>query len=431
MALINEAAVMRRVAWRLLPFVGLGYFFNALDRANVAVAALTMNKSLGFTAAEYGLGAGAFFWSYVLFQIPSNVMLTRLGARRWLSTIMLAWGLCSGATALVTGVTSFVVVRFMLGVAEAGYFAGVTYFMTGWFPERFRGRAMGVFLAFSAVAVSLGSPISGTIVGLHGWLGLQGWQWIFLIEAAPSVLLALFGPLILCDRPARARWLSAAEAGWLEDVLAGEQSQREGHVMPILQALRSRRLVLLALAYLGNGFGVYGTVFFVPLIIKDLGFSNLTTSWLAAMPAGLGVVGMILFSRSSDRRGERVWHVVVAMGLGAAGLLLTGVAIGSVPLELIGLCIAGFGVGGNIPVFWTLPTAYLGAATAAAGIAFINSFGNLSGYFAPQLVGLLRDRSGDYGSAMLTVGVITAVSAVLIRLAGVRGPVVPLHRVQA
>jgi MFS transporter, ACS family, tartrate transporter len=430
MALVVEAAVMRKVAWRLLPFVGLGYFFNALDRSNVAVAALTMNKSLGFTAAEYGLGAGAFFWSYVLFQIPSNVMLTKLGARRWLSTIMLAWGLCSGATALVTGVGSFVLVRFLLGVAEAGYFAGVTYFMTCWFPGRFRGRAMGVFFAFSAVAVSLGAPMSGTILSLHGWLGLVGWQWIFLIEAVPSVLLALFGPLLLCDRPAEARWLTAPEIAWLEDVLEREQRAKEGSVVPILHALRSRRLILLTLAYLSNGFGVYGTVFFVPLIIKELGFSNLATSWLAAMPAALGVVGMILFSRSSDRSGERTWHVVVAMGLGAAGLLLTGVTIGRAPLELIGLCVAGFGIGSCLPIFWNLPTAYLGAATAAAGIAFINSVGNLSGYFAPQLVGMLRDRTGDYGAAMLTCGGIMVAAAVLVRLAGVRVAEMPVQRVR-
>jgi ACS family tartrate transporter-like MFS transporter len=431
MAPTIEAAVMRNVAWRLLPFVSLGYFFNALDRSNVAIAALTMNKSLGFTAAEYGLGAGAFFWSYVLFQIPSNIMLTKLGARRWLSTIMLAWGICSGATALVTDVTSFVVLRFLLGVAEAGYFAGVTYFMTHWFPGRFRGRAMGVFFAFSAIAVSLGSPISGTILSLHGWLGLQGWQWIFVIEAVPSVLLALCGPFILCDRPSKAAWLTADESGWLEDVLDREQRGREGHAIPILRALRSRRLILLALAYLGNGFGVYGTVFFVPLIIKDLGFSNLATSWLASLPAALGVVGMILFSRSSDRTGERVWHVVVAMGLGGLGLLLTGLTIGSAPLELIGLCVAGFGIGADLPIFWNLPTAYLGAATAAAGIAFINSFGNLSGYMAPQLVGVLRDRTGNYGAAMLTCGAIMVVSALMVRLAGIRVSDVPMHSVRA
>jgi MFS transporter, ACS family, tartrate transporter len=431
MAPVIEAALMRKVAWRLLPFVGLGYFLNALDRSNIAIAALTMNKSLGFTAAEYGLGAGAFFWSYVLFQVPSNIMLTRLGARRWLSAIMLAWGACSGATALVTGVASFVIVRFLLGIAEAGYFAGVTYFMTCWFPGRFRGRAMGVFFAFSAAAVSLGSPVSGTIVGLHGWLGLQGWQWIFLIEAAPSVLLALCGPLVLCDRPSRAAWLTATESGWLEGVLDREQRGKEGHVVPIMQALRSRRVILLALAYLGNGFGVYGTVFFVPLIIKDLGFSNLATSWLAALPAGLGVAGMILFSRSSDRSGERVWHVVAAMGLGGLGLLLAGVTIGIAPLELAGLCVAGFGIGAGLPVFWNLPTAYLGAATAAAGIAVINSIGNLSGYLAPQLVGVLRDATGNYGAAMLTCGLVMVLSAALVRLAGVRAPGVSPHPARA
>jgi len=214
-------------------------------------------------------------------------------------------------------------------------------------------------------------------------------------------------------------------------VLHREQSAKEGHVIPIMVALRSRRLILLTLAYLGNGFGVYGTVFFVPLIIKDLGFSNLTTSWLAALPAGLGVIGMILFSRSSDRSGERVWHVVVAMGLGAAGLLLTGIMIGSAPLELAGLCLAGFGIGADLPVFWNLPTAYLGAATAAAGIAVINSVGNLSGYLAPQLVGLLRDRTGDYGAAMLVCGGLMVVSAALVRLAGVRVVDVPPASVRA
>ena len=213
-------------------------------------------------------------------------------------------------------------------------------------------------------------------------------------------------------------------------MLEREHREKEGVSIPIMQALRSRRVILLSLAYLGNGFGVYGTVFFVPLIIKDLGFSNLTTSWLSALPAGLGVVGMILFSRSSDRSGERVWHVIVAMGLGAAGLLLTGMTIGSAPLELIGLCVAGFGIGADLPVFWNLPTAYLGAATAAAGIAVINSIGNLSGYLAPQLVGVLRDQTGNYGAAMLTCGVLMIVSAVLVRAAGVRAPAGPPYPVR-
>ena len=225
---IIETHVMRHVAWRLVPFLGLGYYVNALDRSNIAIAALTMNKSLGFTAAEYGLGAGAFFWSYVLFQVPANMLLARLGARRWLSTIILAWALCSGATALVTGITSFVVVRFLLGVAEAGYFSGVIFFLTCWFPDRHRGRAMGVFYAFAAAAVSTGAPISGNILALHGWLGLQGWQWIFVLEAAPAVILAALAPF-RAARPAggrragcgrtnapgcRPRWMRNDAAAW-------------------------------------------------------------------------------------------------------------------------------------------------------------------------------------------------------------------------
>jgi ACS family tartrate transporter-like MFS transporter len=219
---------MRKAAWRLVPFLGLAYFVNSLDRSNVAVAALTMNKSLGFTAAEYGLGAGAFFWSYVLFQLPANMILSRLGARRWLTVVILAWGLCSASTALVSDVKTFALVRFMLGVAEAGYFPGVIFFMTRWFPSRYRGRAMGVFYAFAAAAVSTGAPISGNILVLHGWLGLQGWQWIFLIEAAPALVLAAICPFLLRDDPAQAQWLTAEEKDWLQQSLAREQSVAAG-----------------------------------------------------------------------------------------------------------------------------------------------------------------------------------------------------------
>src|ERR1700761_1354517 len=275
MANIAEAAVMRRVAWRVVPFLGLGYYVNALDRSNVAVAALTMNKSLGFTAAEYGLGAGAFFWSYVLFQVPSNMILSRLGARRWLTVVILAWGLCSAATALVTDVTSFAIVRFMLGVAEAGYFPGVIFFMTRWFPARHRGRAMGIFYAFAAAAVSTGAPISGNILVLHGWLGLQGWQWIFLLEAAPALLLAVVCPFLLRDDPTQAHWLTAEEKDWLQQALVREQSNAAGATASAVALLRDGKVIALTVAYLAIGFGVYANVFFLPLIIKDLGFSNL------------------------------------------------------------------------------------------------------------------------------------------------------------
>jgi ACS family tartrate transporter-like MFS transporter len=414
----SEADVMRQVAWRLLPFLGIGYFVNALDRSNIAVAALTMNKSLGFTAAEYGLGAGAFFWSYILFQVPSNVLLRRYGARRWLSTIIFAWALCSAATALVTGVISFVVVRFLLGIAEAGYFSGVIFFLTCWFPDRYRGRAMGVFYAFAAAAVSTGAPISGNILILHGWLGLEGWQWIFLIEAAPAVLIASAAPFVLRDRPADANWLRPEEREWLQSTLAAEQARSGERQLSPWAALRSVPVILMTAAYLLIGFGVYANVFFLPLMIRDLGFSNLVTSYLSAVPAALGVLGMVLVSRSSDRTGERVWHVTLCTLGAGIGLVLAGVFTGNRIVELGSLCVVGFAISAALPTFWNLPTAYFGPAAAAAGIAVINSVGNIAGYAAPQLVGILRDRTGSYSIALVVVGAMSVVAAGLLPFAG-------------
>jgi MFS transporter, ACS family, tartrate transporter len=413
-----EQSAMRKAAWRLVPFLGLAYFVNALDRSNVAVAALTMNKSLGFTAAEYGFGAGAFFWSYVVFQLPSNMILSRVGARRWLTVVILAWGLCSACTALVTDVKTFALVRFMLGVAEAGYFPGVIFFMTRWFPSRYRGRAMGIFYAFAAAAVSTGAPISGNILALHGWLGLQGWQWIFLIEAAPALVLAVLCPFWLRDEPAQAGWLTAEEKDWLQQTLAREQSVAAGDTGSPLRLLLDGKMILLVVAYLAIGFGVYANVFFLPLIIKDLGFSNLTVSYLAAVPAALGAVGMVLLSRSSDRTGERIWHVTVPTLVAAIALLVTGMFVGNPWVELIGLCIVGVGISSCLPCFWNLPTAYLGAGSAAAGIAIINSIGNFSGYFAPQLMGLLRDMTGNYSLGLLVMGGIVLFAAALLPLSG-------------
>jgi MFS transporter, ACS family, tartrate transporter len=414
-----EQSTMRKAAWRLVPFLGMAYFVNALDRTNVAVAALTMNKSLGFTAAEYGLGAGAFFWSYVLFQIPHNLMLARIGARRWLTGVILAWGLCSGATALVTDVTSFAFVRFLLGVAEAGYFPGVVFFMTCWFPHRHRGRALGIFFAFSAVAISTGAPISGNILALHGWLGLQGWQWIFLIEAAPAIVLGVICPLLLRDSPRDAAWLTEDEKLWLTTTLATERSEAFGSEISMWRTIRDPRIIMMMLAGLGISFGIYANLFFLPLIIKDLGFSNLTVSYLAALPAGLGAVGMVLISRSSDRTGERVLHVTLSTFVGGVGLLVTGAFVGNAWVEMTALCVVGVGLSSCLPVFWTLPTAYLGAGTAAAGIAMINAFSNLAGYLAPQMVGLLRDYTGNYSLALLIIGGIVLFVSALLPFCGV------------
>ena len=415
MATDLEAAVMRKVAWRLVPLLSLCYTINVLDRFNVSVAALTMNKALGLSATTYGLGAGAFFWSYTLFQMPANSVLTRVGARRWITAIVVFWGLCSMGTALSTGIVSFVVARFMLGVAEAGFFPGVAFFMTCWFPSRYRGRAMGVFYALGAFAGILIGPVSANLLRLDGCLGIAGWQWVFLVEGLPTLMLASLCPFVLRDRPANAAWLTAPERNWLETRLQSEREAALGGHLRTVGALISPQLALLTLVYLLVGFGVYSKGFFLPLILKTFGFSDLSVGYLTAVPNAAGVVGMLFFSRRSDRTGERVWHLTTPLLIGGVGLILTGVAIGlNGPLTIIAFAIAAFGISGSLPVFWNLPTAFLGAAAAAGGIAFINSVGNISGYAAPQFVGLLRDVSGSYQMPMMIMGAMVLIGGVIV-----------------
>jgi MFS transporter, ACS family, tartrate transporter len=413
-----ETAVMRKVAWRLVPLLGLCYFINVMDRFNVAVAALTMNKALGLSATTYGLGAGAFFWSYVLFQVPANAALTRVGARRWITFIAVAWGLCSAGTALATGVTTFVLARFLLGIAEAGFFPGVAFFMTCWFPSRYRGRAMGIFFALGASAGVLVGPVSANLLSLDGWLGIAGWQWVFLAEGLPTLALAALCPFVLRDGPADAAWLALPEREWLEGRLKAERDAAVGGHLRTARAIISPQLMMLTGISLLTGFGVYGKGFFLPLILKTFGFTDLAVGYWTAVPAVAGIAGMILFSQSSDRTGERVWHVVAPLLIGGFGLMLAGAAIGAnafVAIAAFG--VAAFGISGSLPVFWNLPTAFLGATAAASGIAFINSVGNISGYAAPQFVGLLRDLSGSYRMPMLVLGALVIMAGILVPMA--------------
>jgi MFS transporter, ACS family, tartrate transporter len=420
MATNLEAAVMRKVAWRLVPLLSLCYTINILDRFNVSVAALTMNKALGLSATTYGLGAGAFFWSYTLFQVPANSALRRIGARRWITAIVIVWGLCSMGTALATGVVSFVFARFLLGVAEAGFFPGVAYFMTCWFPSRYRGRAMGFFYACGSSAGILVGPISANLLQLDGRFGISGWQWVFLVEGLPTLVLASLCPFVLRSHPAEATWLSQPERQWLDGALQSERDAAIGGHLRAHRALISPQLGLLTLVYLLVGFGVYSKGFFLPLILKTFGIADVTVGYLNSVPAAAGVIGMIVFSQSSDRTGERVWHLVTPLLIGGVGLMLAGVSIGiggSLALTVAAFAMASFGISGSLPVFWNLPTAFLGAAAAAAGIAFINSVGNIAGYAAPQFVGLLRDYSGSYQMPMLMMGLMVVIGGTLVPLA--------------
>jgi len=412
--------VMRKVAWRLIPVLSLGYMINALDRFNVSMAALTMNKDLGLSASAYGLGAGAFFWSYVLFQFPANLVLARIGARVWLALIMTAWGLCSAGTAMVTGETSFVAVRFLLGVAEAGFFPGVAYFMMCWFPASYRGRMMGIFYAAGAFAGVLGGPLGANLLKLNGAFGVAGWQWIFLVEGAPAVLLAIYAVAILCDRPAKAGWLTEQERSWLQHRLDAEATAKTGHGKGVLHSIMNPTILVLTIAYVAMGYGVYALAFFMPLIVKSLGLSNTAIGYVLVLPNICGSIGMILCSRSSDRTGERLWHVVLMVTLAGIGALAAGLLLGNIYLTIAAVCVATLGIASSLPVFWNLPTAYLGVGAAAGGIAFINSVGNISGYIAPQLTGLLRDTTGGYMVPLMVTGGVLLTGAGLILASGIQ-----------
>jgi MFS transporter, ACS family, tartrate transporter len=417
MAADIENAVMRKVAWRLIPFLSFGYLINALDRFNVSIAALTMNKALGLSATTYGLAAGAFFWSYVLFQLPASTMLTRIGARRWLGVTMIVWGICSAGTAFVSDATSFVAMRFLLGVAESGFFPGVAWFMTRWFPTGHRSRAMGIFYAFGASAGVIGGPISGNLLLLNGLGGLAGWQWLFLIEGIPAMLLAGLCPILMRDRPEDAAWLNRDEQVWLRTRLDAEATQSPTQTLTMMQALVSPVMIMLIVGYLLIGFGVYSKNFFLPLMIKTMGYSDQTVGYLTALPGVAGVAGMLLFSRSSDKTGERLWHVGVPCLIASAGLLGAGLTLAVNPiLAMACFCLAGFGISGSLPTFWNLPTAWLGPAAAAGGIAVINSIGNISGYAAPQMVGILRDATGSYQIPMVVASLFMLAAALCILL---------------
>lgn len=400
------AAIFRKVAWRLLPFLGLCYFTAFLDRVNVGMAALTMNKALGLSATAFGAGAGIFFIGYFFFELPSNIVLIRVGVRRWIARIAISWGLVTVSTAFIRGEWDFLVVRFLLGVAEAGFFPGMLYFLTLWFPSFWRGRATGIFMASASVSSIIGPLVSGYLLKMDGVAGFAGWQWLFLIEGIAAVVVGALCLRVLIERPADAPWLAVEERQWLDAELASERQVRTamgGHT--ILSALRNRRVWLLSLASFGQIFGVYSVAFWQPLILKSLGNTTLTIAYISSAISVVSVIGMVLWPRHSDRTGERNWHFIAPMALACLGFVIAGVSLPSQPLALLGLCLASLGIAAAVPIFWTYPSEFLTGAGAAGGFAVINSIGNLAGYFGPQIVGIIRDTTGGFAGALLLVAV--------------------------
>jgi ACS family tartrate transporter-like MFS transporter len=408
-----EQVAMRKVYLRLLPLVFFSYLLCYLDRINVGFAALTMNKDLGLDAAMYGMAAGAFFWGYCLFEVPSNIVMEKVGARLWIARIMLSWGILSGATAFCTGPWSFSIVRFLLGVAEAGFFPGVVLFFTFWFPDRHRGRINAAFTVALPLAVAVGAPISTAILGLDGLLGLAGWKWMFIFEAVPTILLGLVILAFLTDRPTQARWLSDAERGWLTSVLDGERSQIEAHrKMNLVQAFWDPKVLLLALNYFGIVTASLGMLLFLPQIVKQLGLSNMQVGWASMIPYVCGAISMVVWGWISDRMGERRWNLFWACVVATVGLVIAGLSVGTW-WAVIGMSIAAIGFYGTKGPFWSMPSMFLTGTAAAAGIAWINSIGNLGGFFGPTAVGWVREATGSFAGGLYALAGFALMSALV------------------
>ncbi|MDB5400495.1 MAG: transporter, family, tartrate transporter [Acetobacteraceae bacterium] len=412
-----ERQTIARVTRRLLPLLMACYFVAYLDRVNVGFASLTMNKALGFTSAVYGFGGGIFFLGYFIFEVPSNVLLSKVGARRWIARILVTWGLISACTALITGPVSFYSVRFLLGIAEAGFFPGIILYLTWWFPSYYRSRIVGMFMAAIPLSNILGSLVSGVLLDLDGWMGIAGWQWLFILEAAPAVVLGVAFWFYMTDWPSQAHWLTAEQRDWLSTRLDAERSQREAiRHFSLRQALTDKRVLLLSLVYFGGTFAGYGIALFQPQIVHRLAAGFGMTGVINAIPSVFAAGAMVLWGRHSDHTGERPRHVAIAYSIGAAGLIATALMTDPV-LTMTTLVIAAMGQSSTGPTFWSLPTAMLSGTAAAGGIALINALGNLGGFFGPYLFGLIKDATGGsfmYALMAIALGPIMSASIVLV-----------------
>jgi MFS transporter, ACS family, tartrate transporter len=405
-----QKGVLRKVAYRLVPILTLAYILNYLDRTSVSFAALTMNKQIGLSATQFGYGAGIFFIGYCAFEIPSNLALYRFGARRWIARIMITWGIASAATALVVGPDSFYIARFVLGVAEAGFFPGVTFYLSTWFPARYRARMLAWFLVAIPASSLIGGPISGGLMELDGLLGVTGWQWLFIALGLPSALLGIAILYLLEDRPQNAAWLAPAERDSLVKMLAAEPREREKSA--VLLAITDIRVLILALIQFGFTLGSYGLGIWLPQIIKEYGFSNLTVTFISAIPYLFASLGMILWAWQVDRSGKKIANLTVACLLGAVGMAIF-VATGSLIGSLVGATVALVGVTSARAIFWTIPTRFLTGSGAAGGLAFINSIGLLGGFVGPSMMGWLKDATGSFLVGSLAMAGILVVATVL------------------
>ncbi|MGU7770468.1 MFS transporter [Burkholderia sp. MR1-5-21] len=401
---------LHKNTWRLLPLLTLAFIFNYIDRTSVGFAALTMNQDIGLTPAQFGWGAGVLFTGYCLFEIPSNLALYRYGARRWLARIMITWGLAATATSLAQGPTSFYILRLLLGIAEAGFFPGVTFFLACWFPTEYRVRVLAFFMLGVPLSSVIGGPMSTALLGLDGIAGLHGWQWMFVVQGMPAVLIGIAVLVWLRDDPKDAYWLTQEERSELVTMLAEEP--REKPKKALFAALKDGRVLLLAAIQFGFVLGSYGIGIWLPIILKGHGLSLVAVGLLSTIPYIAAVFGMLIWARVVDRSGRKVFHLFSACLLGGIGLALSALA-GSVAIELVGLSLAVVAVSAARAIFWTIPTRFLTGVAAAGGLAFINSIGTLGGFAGPYLVGFLKQSTGSFAAGIWAMAAMLALSAAL------------------
>jgi len=410
-----EQSVIGKVIRHISPILAFCYLAAILDRSNVGYAGLTMNQDLAFSATVFGFGTGIFFIGYFIFEVPSNIVLEKIGARIWIARIMLSWGLVSGATAFIWNDYSFYAMRFLLGAAEAGFIPGAYYYLTLWAPTRHRSKLVALVAVAGSVTGAISGPVSGWILDTFtGTWGLASWQWLFLLEATPSIVMAFVVLAGLRDSPAQAKWLTDAERAWLARTLDAERAGREAmHKLTLGGALRHPRVLILCLVYFGIVIGNGGSGVFLPQIVKGFSLTNTQVGWVLVIPNLVTAIGVILWSRHSDRTGERYWHVVVPIVIAAAGLVC--ISVSSYPIvAFLGLIMTILGSWCAIVVFWTFPTMFLSGTAAAGGIALINSTGNLGGFVGPYFVGWIKDATGGFAGGLYSLAAVMLLNILLI-----------------
>jgi len=412
---ILKQKVVTKVTRRLIPLLFALYMIAYLDRVNVGFAALQMNQDLGFSSTIYGTGSGVFFLGYFLFEIPSNLILERIGARVWIARIVITWGVIAAGMMFVKSPLSFYLMRFLLGMAEAGFFPGIILYLTYWFPAIQRARTVALFMTATAIAGVIGGPVSGVLLTLHGVAGLAGWQWLFLLEGLPAIFLGFVVLIYLCDCPEQAQWLEPEELLWLQEKLQleSEQKNQRHKSYTLLQAFANPKVWLLSLIYFTLVIGLYGISFWLPQIIKGFsGFSNLWVGFISGIPYLVGAIGMIFVGSHSDKTGERYAHVAIPAFIGALGLLLSAYFHDSA-IALATLSLAALGIWSALGPFWALPTAFLSGTAAAGSYALINSVGNLGGFVGPYVIGLVKDATHSFTGGLLFLSAALLVGGIL------------------